>query len=235
MDREKAYKDLLPSVEALPEKDRKVPRLPIDAVIQETADLLVFCRDDLPALALFGIDDSYLEDLEKRMYALIYTESRWRNRKLKGNEKVEEARKLYKKLSSDRKDLTTLYRFIMPERSSWLRDISNGRSQDSMIQSCYELATDGKEHVETLKRYGWTDQRLEQLLAAAQQLSEAKANIPVIDYEIAECRRVRDLFFSYLWLSLSHLRRAGQLAFRENPARARGYASSYNRKKARNT
>lgn len=224
-----ALNTIRPILDAIPEEDVKSPNLPVDVSIQESNDVLHWCRKDKSAFLKIGLLEEDIESIPLRIEALRYIESMWLtdrfNREqtlILWKEKSIPAYKLRDQLLHD-------FRYAYRKNSSVLRRvklIGSGNGHADMIQDLSDITAVGREFPDELATIGFDISQLEKTEEMAANLSNILSESRVgEDYK--ETKDLRNRAFTYLKQIIDDIREAGQYLFWKDDVKLAHFRSAY--------
>jgi hypothetical protein len=224
------YDKLLATIEEIPNRKVLQPRMPIDALLQEAADLHIWAGHDKDALIGVGLSAELVDSLQDRYLALQEAESRWRHISRSDSDEAAQFYQQEKEAKMLRKELIHAFRFAFRSHSDLMtsvRRVTKGASVADLIQDLMDLTVIGRSGAELLKEINFDLTLLDRSERLCNDLSIAKGKYFAGEYEHDLARSIRNRFYTYLLQAVRDIRDAGKYAFRNNPDRLQGYVSKY--------
>ncbi|MBR09744.1 MAG: hypothetical protein CMP48_18920 [Rickettsiales bacterium] len=224
------YDALLAEIEAIPEAEVKQPNMPIDAFLQEAADLEVWCKEDIPKLTAVGIPKAVFDSLPVRTGALRYAQSVWS----KDRYSQEEARQEWDQKSPIaiglKDELEHAYRFAFrkrPDLLSKVQAIEEGTGNADLVQDLSDLAVLGKANLPLVKVVGINAAKLAEAETMSTEMSGLLAAMNGERAESGEGKIIRDKAYTLLKNAVDEIREAGKFVFWKDSNKLKGYKSAY--------
>lgn len=225
----KHYKNVLPEIEAIEEAAIKVPNMPIDAFLQEAANLEVWCKPDIPKLMTVGVDKSVFEALPHRTAALRYAESVWVKSRLGKKEAAREWEVRSLQAIELKDAMEHSFRFAFRKHEDLLaklRQVEGGSGQADLVQDLSDLAVLGKSNQSLLEKVGFEAQQLTTATVASEELSILLASKNGERLSANTTKVIRDKAYTYLKEVVDEIRQAGKFVFWKDKERRSGYFSA---------
>jgi len=229
------YDDKISMIMSIPDEKIHLPgSMPVKIYIQEAEDLYKWCQPDREKLTGNGLDWAMVEDIPARAGALREAQSRWKLSDKSDTETEKEWDEKSPAAHSFRKDLIRAFRFIFSDNASVISRINmlaEGESNSTVIQSLNDLSIFGRDHTEILQAARFDITRLDK---AAEMSCEMASILAAVNSRRAFCSdtlKIRNQAYTYLKEAVSGVKKHANYIFWRDPARLRGYTSSYNRKK----
>jgi hypothetical protein len=228
------YEAKVAEIESIPEQEVINPSVPVDIMLQESENLIVWSRDDKEILIKAGIDWKLVEDLPLRTGALRYIESQWQ-KEFKSKEMAQirwtaESPAAYLL----RNELVHHFYhafYDKPDLYSRTQKIDEGNTHADMIQDLSDLAALGKANSEVLKTKNIDLVLLDKAETLSTEMAKLLAESTGQKMQDNKLLITRNKAYTYMKLAMDEIRRNGQYAFWQNPQRLKGYVSQYYKKK----
>ncbi len=233
MGNQESYDKLIGKITAVPDSEVVTVSMPSESMAQEAENTREWAIDDKTELVAAGLDWALVEELTDAAGALRKAESNWFIQRFG----IEDAKKEWLSKSPAaytlRDELIRVMRFAYrkdPTILSRVSEIADGTGHEDMIQDLSDISVLGKKYSDQLKAI--PSFKME-LLDEAESLSSEMARMLAASSANAsgseEAKVIRDKAFTYVKILLDEIRTYGQFVFRNNKARAYGYASMYYR------
>ena len=221
-------------IESIDESQVNYPDIPVNVVLQESENLMVWCQDDKEQLEKGGLDWNLVTDLTLRTGACRYIQSEWQ-KEYKG---MLEVQKEWKVKSPEAYNLRNelLHHFYyafkkMPDLYAQTQSIGKGSSHADMIQDLSDLAILGKANSSALLAVGVDLELLNRAETLSEEMSILLAKFNAKKLENSKLRLLRDKAYIHMKVAMDEIRRCGQYVFWRNKERRKGYISQYLKKK----
>jgi hypothetical protein len=218
------------AIEAIAEKQVTYPNIPVDAALQESEDLYVWCQVDRDKLAKAGLDLKLIEDLPLRTGACRYIQSQWQ----KEYRSLEEAQKEWGQKSPAAYELRDelLHHFFhayykFPDLYARTQKIAEGNTHADMIQDLSDLAALGIANSEPLQAISIDLALLDLAGTMSEQMAVLLANSNGKKLEDNKLRLLRDKAYTHMKEAVDEIRRCGQYVFWKDEQRYKGYVSKF--------
>lgn len=236
MGNQESYSKLIGKITAIPDSEVVAVSMPSETMAQEAENTREWAFDDKPELVAAGLDWALVEELTDAAGALRKAESNWFIQRFG----VEDAKKTWLSQAPGaynlRDELIRVMRFAYRKDTAILArvsDIADGNGHEDMIQDLSDISVLGKKYPDQLKAI--PNFKME-LLDEAETLSSEMARLLAVSSANAssseEAKVIRDKAYTYVKMLLDEIRDYGQFVFRNNKARAYGYASMYYRERS---
>ena len=208
------------------------PTIPVDAMLQEAENLLVWCQPDKAILVQSGLDWTLVTDLHIRASALRYVQSLWQQQYLS----IEDAQRQWKEKSPAayalRDELIHHFRHgfrKFPDLYSTINRIADGSGHADMIQDLSDLALLGKANLAPLTAIGMDPLLLDAAERNADEMAVLLAQTNGERMSNNELKITRDKAYTFLKQAVDEIRHHGQYVFWRNDDRVKGYVSKYHK------
>jgi len=231
------YTAKLDAIQAIPDEQVQTLTVPVDVFLQEAENLHHWSSDDAAAIAVAGITQEMIDDLQVRAGALREAQSLW----FKDRYSQEEAQREWALQSPEaydlRDELLHDFRFAYrndPMLLGRVSDIADGSGPADMIQDLNDLSVLGKANPAPLQTIGIEETKLDLAAQKADEMADLLAIANGDKAEHNESKIIRDKAYTYLKALVDEIRDAGKYVFWKDATRYRGYTSDYWRKRNRN-
>lgn len=208
----------------------KLPEISVDAYIMEAMELYCWCREDMEALKNAGIDWNIAENIPTLSRSLYEAETRLFSGKFKNTKILDE----WKAASTNGYKLRNIILQAMefayrnnPDLMAEVIELKIGSGSCDLIQNLKDISAFGKENCFLLKQVNYDINMLDKAAEYADKLNTIFAS-----YESKEYNNIlkykRDEAYFLLKKAVDEIRAYGQLVFRYNEERLRGYLGIFN-------
>lgn len=227
------YESKKSEIDAISEKDALTPNIPIDTALQESENLIVWCREDKDALINAGLDWKLVDDLPLRTAALRYIESLWQ-KDFKSKEAAQIRWAAESPAAYDLRD-ELVHHFYhafydKPDLHARTQRIDEGNTHADMIQDLSDLAALGKANADALKAKSIDLSLLDKAEKLSSEMAKLLAEANGQKMQDNNLLITRNKAYTFMKKAVDEIRRNGQYAFWRNPQRYKGYISQYYKK-----
>lgn len=227
--------DILPLLEAIPNREVVSPTASIAVYTRDAEALASWIEPDISTLRRVGISADVLESLPDRVGALREAESQWNAVRYT----KDAAQRAYTERSvSGFELLDSLYRHLRfafrarPDLAARLGEPVWSMNDDEKIQALNDLAVLGRENPEPLAGAGLDTDILLEAAEESDALSRLRGQAVGERIEGKSAKDVRDRAYTFLKKAVDEIRTAGKFLFWRDEARLRGYRSMVKKKKS---
>ncbi len=221
-------------IEAIENETVKYPNIPVDAALQESEDLTVWCQQDKELLVKSGLDWGLVEDLPIRTGACRYIQSEWQ----KEYRSIEDAQREWAEKSPTafklRDELLHHFKFAFhnrPDLLSRVKNIAEGGTNADMIQDLSDLSVLGKSNKDLFLNTLMETSQLDLAASTSDSLAVVLANSNGEKLKDNEKRILRDKAYAHMKEAVDEIRRCGQYVFWRDKIRYTGYTSRFIKRK----
>ncbi|NQZ77292.1 MAG: hypothetical protein HRT61_14495 [Ekhidna sp.] len=222
-----SYEELLPTIEAISQEDTKIPSIPIDVLLRESANLEMNSKEDQQQLINVGIPQVFFDELNKRIGALSYAESLWKQERYT----KEEAALIWTEKNPIalqlREELEHSFHYAFRKHEDLLAKvmyIEEGTSNEDLVQDLYDLAVLGESNSELLQAINFDFDELKKSASLSEEMGALLVAMNGERNDSTEAKRIRDKAYTYLREAVDEIREAGKYVFWKNPEKWKIYA-----------
>jgi len=211
----------------------KEPKMPVAVFIQESNDLLLWCRDDRKILESKGLDWSLAERLPEYLTALSNIQAQWINERNREQEIVKAWKEKHTEAIKLRRTIIRDFRFAFRNQHDLLRQIPNllnGKSNAALIQDLNNLSIFGKAHLVELETIRFDQGLLEQAAESVKEMSALLASVNAFRKRQSELMLLRNKAYTICKNYADTIRITGKYVHDNDRVRRKGYTSEYRRK-----
>ncbi len=217
-------------IEAVADKDIKLPNQPVDEFTASVESLAVEATKDKKALTAVGMDVSIIDELMPLSGALRYCQAQWMSEFRARQEAQKEWLNIAPTAFEERDKLLHHFKFAFrnqPNTLTKVMRINEGRGQVDMIQDLLELAVLGEKNPEPLADINFDTTYLQSARTLSRHLAELLANANGSSDESSHTKKLRDKAFTLLSERVSTIREYGRYVFWKNEDRREKYYRSH--------
>lgn len=228
------YVNKLELLKSIPDTATVVPAFPVGTYLQESENLYHWALTDLEKFLSIGINKEMLDDLPVRAGACREAQSIW----MKDFRSQQDAQVQWNEqspLAYEMRDaLLHTMRYAFRNDAALMgrvRAVADGIGHADMIQDLNDLTVLGRENLALLQGIGVDEAKLNEASALSDQMATLLAQANGDKAEQSQSKIIRDKAYTHLKELTDEVYAAGKFLFWQNPARIKGYSSSYWRKK----
>ncbi len=214
------------AIEAVPDKDTKLPNQPVDEFVTSAETLAVEATKDQEAFAAAGMDVVIIDQLSPLAGALRYCQAQWmsefRARQEAQKEWLEQSPLAYEMKAELLHEFSFAFRNF-PDVKKKIMRIRDGGGHSDMIQDLVELAVLGEKYPEPLTRIQFNMEALQKARSTSHQMSELLAASNGSKDESSNTKLLRDKAYTLLFSKVSEIREYGRYLFWKNSERRQKY------------
>lgn len=211
-----------------------LPSLPVDTILQEAENLIVWADKDVELLKSRGLSLTLLSSLSKRAGALRHAEAFWFKSRYEKTELEKQWKVECTKAFALRDELINEFEFAFYGDVSLLSAmpvLKKGKGIEDMIQDLMDLSLLGKDNAAKFNTTGLDMLKLDKAAALSDALAKLLAQKEASAHQNQQHILIRNKAFWYLWAGMYEVRRIGKFVFRKDHVRLQGYFQTYRRKK----
>lgn len=231
----KHYSEKLSVIQSI--KDDKIQPargIPVSIYIQEAENLYNWCQPDREKLTANGLDWSLVDDMPARIDTLREAQSRWVTSDSNNIDIEREWDIKSPAAHAFRKELLRSLKFAFrnnPSALAKIKKFGEGDSNVAMIQSIRDISVFGTEHAGFLKTSRFDVTLLETAEAMSRELAALLGAVNSRRAFCSDILKIRNQAYTHLKEAVTELKNHANFVLWREPARIRGYASVYMRRK----
>ena len=221
---------LKPEMDAIPDNEVKTPNMPVDKYVQESADLVVWSKEDQPKLEAVGVPTASFTRLPVAEGALRYAQSIWNKERYSQEEATRQWNEEAPVADDLRNELEHSFRYAFrtrPDLLSRVAAIEDGTGNADMLQDLSDLSVLGKANLPLLQAISFDETKLDTAAALSDSLSDVLATMNGERTDPNQAKRTRDRAYTLLKNVVDEIREAGKFVFWKDDKRRKGYYSRY--------
>ncbi|MCT4587610.1 MAG: hypothetical protein N4A71_07290 [Carboxylicivirga sp.] len=218
------------SIEAVPDKETRLPNQPVDEFAASAETLAVEATKDKVSLSTAGLDENLIDELVPLAGALRYCQAEWMSEYRARQEAQKEWLEQSPAAFEERDELLHHFKFAYRRQADVLakvRRISEGSGRRDMIQDLVELAVIGEKNPQPLSEISFDATRLQGARTLSHNLSELLAQANGSSDESSQTKKLRDKAYTLLAERVSSIREYGRYVFWKNEDRREKYYNNY--------
>lgn len=232
---DKSYKQMLFN-EYMALTDVKEPNIPVEVLVAEAKVLGHLAKKDWDFLSIRKLERSLVDTIDLRANALQEAESEYTYSQFDDPELAKQFAELVSEATNLRARLINdfYYAFDGDEAlTDVVRDISEGGSYADLVQDMSDLELLGEKHPDKVEAAGVDTSLLKRCGELKITLGDLLAQTTAEKMERSPEKDMRDRAYTYLYIAMNKIRKAGKSVFFDDPEHASRYASAYLRSKRR--
>eukprot|EP01029_Cantina_marsupialis_P004399 TRINITY_DN14424_c0_g1_i2.p5 TRINITY_DN14424_c0_g1~~TRINITY_DN14424_c0_g1_i2.p5 ORF type:complete len:252 (+),score=28.37 TRINITY_DN14424_c0_g1_i2:625-1380(+) len=226
--------DQMPAINALSEDEIVYCDKPIMVFIDEAESVHTRASIDLPLFTKYGFKAETLDLLLAYAGALRTAQSNWEAKSTAKSLAIQDWRKEAPAMYELKEDLIDHMEFAFrnePELLDKLDEIKKGDSRADAVQDMASLSVLGKENASLLEAISYDITKCDRSAEMADHMGTLLGNINGRMYFEDDLKLTRDKAFTLTKRVFDEVCSFGKFVFRNDPDKARAYASRYNRKR----
>ena len=217
-------------IEAVLDKETKLPNQPVDEFAASAETLAVEATKDKEAFTTAGMNVEIIDELNPLAGALRYCQAEWMSEYRARQEAQKEWLEQSPAAFDERNELLHHFKFAYRHHSDVLAKvirISEGHDRLDMIQDLVELAVIGEKNPEPLTGISFDTTRLQSARTLSHHLKDLLAEANGSSDQSSATKSLRDKAYTLLFEKVSLIREYGRYVFWKNEDRREKYYNNY--------